>query len=1272
MNQGTPASGIPWRTVEEAEQRCLGARERPRLGLAFSGGGIRSATFNLGVAQALARLGLLSKVDYLSTVSGGGYMGGFLQAWLYRCYYELRIEELERRMGIPAASEDAALRTRLEALENALNPRASAGMFGPTGQDLPLHVRVSRLEQQLGVQHAGETGVLQEKALDRLQRKLSSSAAKDGAFAERGPIEFLRQYSNYLTPRTGLFTVDTWTVLAIYVRNLTLNGIVLASALAAGLLTVRLLAEMHERLQSVLEQSRGVASLVGFLVLVSGGISLTLSLRLLGRAQAANSKRKPVYWGVVVPILLSAGALSALLPELEQAHLKPGNVWWLLPLAYAALWSVAFLFYRHRRALAGAETRPAGEAGGLQSPTDTDLRVQDIAVAALLAASFGTLLMGRVALWLGQMEQSTKLRAAFGSSLVLAVLAATLAVQMGLAGRGLSEYAREWGSRLMAHLLLWGVGIAGLTSVALYGPLLATQLDRLPGLFPGLTVSWVVTTVGGLIAARQGEAKQASALRRLLVMVAPYAFSLGALIAMSVATQAALVPGLATLCELAPKSDLCGTLDPRTWLFCGVLLLGVLSFVLSWRLGVNEFSLHTLYRNRLVRCYLGAVRGSERHADLFTGFDADDDSLRLEELSLLRPASPARADDANVPLLRPLFIVNATLNLVVGQKLAWQFRRASSFVFTPLYSGYEPRHSPPSDVHLSEHAYRSTPEYGGGISLGTAVAISGAALSPNMGARTSPAMAFLMTIFNVRLGWWLGNPRNDLTWTKAGPTFGLVHLLFELLAKAGDTRRFVYLSDGGHFENLGIYELVRRRCRYIIASDAGQDPELAFKDLGNAIQKCREDFGVQIDIDLTALARAPSSGLSSAHCVAGHVRYPSPAPGAAGEVGTLVYLKASLSGDEPVDVQSYARDNAAFPHQSTTDQWFDEAQFESYRALGEHAATSAFDLDGTGSMAGTDTEALFVRLWQQRLAAAGTTAAFSRHGEALREILAKLRASEDLKFLDAQIYPEWEPLLTQVVGAPRAQTRGLWLPTSEAELRAGFYICQELIQLMENVYLDLALEQTHNHPDHRGWMNLFRHWSWSSMMRVTWAIVASTMGARFQTFCHRELGLELVDQPGEGDGRVKVLVSKAAPLAQLAESVTDILGLNFREAQLLKELASVNPSGSNWRCFAVGIEHRDPAGSGQSIRLPVGFGVLQGERLVYLRIQDHLRNAGMARGTIRHLMRAHLASDAGNAEYKGLSEPVRGSDRQRFEALFRSVRREGEAPAPQDHAQAAQ
>jgi len=219
-----------------------------------------------------------------------------------------------------------------------------------------------------------------------------------------------------------------------------------------------------------------------------------------------------------------------------------------------------------------------------------------------------------------------------------------------------------------------------------------------------------------------------------------------------------------------------------------------------------------------------------------------------------------------------------------------------------------------------------------------AVALSGAAASPNMGTHSSPPLNFLMTMFNVRLGRWCPNPLKA-AWTRSSPGIGLFSLIAELFGMTNADANYVYLSDGGHFENLGIYELVRRRTRLIVAVDVASDKQMAFEDLGNAIRKCATDLHVSIDLDVSKMDLIKDSGLCGASCAVGAIRYSHVDPD--GLDGTLLYIKPAIVGSENADVLNYRKANPAYPHQSTADQWFDEAQFESYRALGYHITRSA-------------------------------------------------------------------------------------------------------------------------------------------------------------------------------------------------------------------------------------------------------------------------------------------------------------------------------------------
>ncbi len=359
------------------------------------------------------------------------------------------------------------------------------------------------------------------------------------------------------------------------------------------------------------------------------------------------------------------------------------------------------------------------------------------------------------------------------------------------------------------------------------------------------------------------------------------------------------------------------------------LALALAAWVAARYININTFSLHAMYRDRLVRAYLGASN-PERSAHGFTGFAVDDD-LAMSELG---PDLAGGAEPGGPAPRQPLHVVNLTLNLVAPGRLAWQQRKARSFTVTPLAAG-----SP-------ELGYRPAALYGGGITLGTAVAISGAAASPSMGYHSSPVVSFIMTLFNARLGSWLGNPgpAGEGTWREAGPRSAVRSLLKEALGLTSDRSEYVYLSDGGHFENLGLYEMVARRCRFLLVLDGGCDPGFTYDDLGNALRKIRIDLGVPVIFEdrLTRGLRERTH-----RCSVATVRYSAVDPAAAD--GTLVYVKPMLLGNEPPDVASYAAAHPGFPHQGTGDQWFDESQTESYRMLGlETIEEICRGLEGSG------------------------------------------------------------------------------------------------------------------------------------------------------------------------------------------------------------------------------------------------------------------------------------------------------------------------------------
>ncbi|HSZ95304.1 MAG TPA: hypothetical protein VK767_03275 [Bradyrhizobium sp.] len=245
----------------------------------------------------------------------------------------------------------------------------------------------------------------------------------------------------------------------------------------------------------------------------------------------------------------------------------------------------------------------------------------------------------------------------------------------------------------------------------------------------------------------------------------------------------------------------------------------------------------------------------------------------------------------------------------------------------------------------ADKGFRISREYGGqgGLTLGTAMAISGAAVSPNMGYHSSPSITLLLALFNVRLGWWLGNPgtQGEQSYQTEGPSFAINPLIEEAFGQTTDNRPYVYLSDGGHFENLGLYEMVRRRCRFIVVVDAGCDPDFAFEDLGNAVRKIYIDLGIRVRFDqLQSIKNRPSAGIDEErrkipYYTIGLIDYKDADGAEEGcEDGIILYIKPAYHGTEGAGIVSYATAHKTFPHETTTDQWFTESQFESYRSLG--------------------------------------------------------------------------------------------------------------------------------------------------------------------------------------------------------------------------------------------------------------------------------------------------------------------------------------------------
>jgi hypothetical protein len=733
---------------------------------------------------------------------------------------------------------------------------------------------------------------------------------------------------------------------------------------------------------------------------------------------------------------------------------------------------------------------------------------------------------------------------------------------LGLLGRDYRDMQREWLARLRAWSVLYALLWSGIVGIALLGPYLGYWLGSKGATLQwsaaiGFVVAHLTTVLGGASGKADGKPTENGILGyKPLDLVALIAAPFACISLLLVLSYAASV-GVDSLAAWLKPGPLFGGSQELSFvaadLECLFAMLAI-ALIMGRRVDINEFSMHTFYKNRLSRCYLGAVRPGRRSPDPFTGFDntsmvtVGDRCYNLPPfVSELLPRSYTRdhATQEKGEYDGPFPIFCATLNLTTGEDLATQERKGTSFAFTPLLSGYTVEWTDGEENnHVSFNGYVPTDTYAypksqhnarGGIHVDSAVAISGAAANPNMGYNSNPALAFLMTLFNVRLGWWISNPRRMDMWraenARATPRFALWHLFRELFGAVGDSAAYVNLSDGGHFENMGLYELVRRRCKFILVCDAESDSDMTFGGMGMAITKCRADFGAEIDLDLRPLRIDPATGYSKAHCVVGTIQYPPPwasATGAASKrtacecleaaekdlfTGIIVYMKSSLVGDEPADLLAYQLKSPTFPQDSTANQWFTESMFEAYRRLGHHVAMTtmkpALPPLQTGINARNQIAKLFERmyaLWYPRTPEMDKYLA--DHIKQYESLLTEMRQSKELANLEAALNDPRTDEELHLAGL------GIIPWAAPADLAPGAAIfatqfANVLFDFMYTVYTDLQLAFPDNRvsPHAEWWICLFRRWCRVNLMQESWKTHIPTLPTEFRLFARRELGL---------------------------------------------------------------------------------------------------------------------------------------------------------------------
>src|SRR5262245_37975420 len=1145
-----------------------------RTAICFSGGGIRSATFALGLLQGLARRGVpLKQLHYLSTVSGGGYIGSWLSAWIHR-------------QGI-------------DCVQN--------GLRVPATEPLPSPATAPPCDD--------------EKAAPAATQPASSAAPNHSPRApEPTTIQHLRRYSNDMSPKLGLLSADTWTLVGIFLRNLTLNWLVLLPLLVAALCAPRLVfaivcwnkPDEWPRVETTAIILAFLAGIVAVAYQVSNMPSWRGQSRLTESWRTEPTFLKWCWMTLNLSAFLSAfywawihipsgrettqfwwGWAKWLNSHLQTPALHTTVSWlaekwhsWLPFVLFGLLFHVAgyliarFILIKRRkregmpdwldllvRALTGALGGLCLYAGAMlfsvppvkvvttQSPTSGSTIVNQTPTAptpspiptpvssgvtfnvSSLPAKIEVSVSAEPATAAMQPQpeqrdaQQAGLYTIFGAPIFLLMFLTAATVFVGVASMYTNDADREWMARAGGWVLVSIFGWGALSALAIFAPVGLIWLWREYTVsFSSVSgVSGLLTLIGGFSSKtsskgnQQGTKNEAGTIGKLFSMSLPLAaavFAVVILAALSLAASLliAVVSNWLNWGEALPAFSTKNAAwhlvvlhrSPGLLVFTVTLVVGLVGAAMGVFVNVNKFSLHSAYRDRLIRAYLGASHTSRR-PNPFTGFNEqdnlqmhelpiarfspasfrDDQLTRLAEMLIAEPDKEAKrkasvddnarkmtcaaalrsrlsslsprtlqllvtwlnkapqtstsgaapkisaedvkqalsdsfntliqgepldnedgfkeirdideekkhaADDPGrpniarlienqpkIPLLpfkrfekvkvktvyvekllinrllierafpeeilpaptepsepRPLHIINIALNLVGGKELAWQERKAQPFTVSMLHAG---------SCNLG---YRNVKQYAvsrqqnGALSLGTSLAISGAAVSPNMGYNSSPPVTFLLSLFNVRLGWWLGNPGNAgrNTYTKHSPFFAPRALIDETLGLTDSLHPYVYLSDGAHFENLAFYEMVRRRCHLIIVSDAGADGDFNFDDLGNALRKIRIDLGVPVEFlwDMPIQPRVKNDALFAEksrdedrrrYCALANIKY-SEADGEGAKDGILIYIKPTVYGIEPPDVQNYAKANLTFPHETTGDQMYSESQFESYRALGEY------------------------------------------------------------------------------------------------------------------------------------------------------------------------------------------------------------------------------------------------------------------------------------------------------------------------------------------------
>ena len=849
-----------WRTAS-------GRKDRPyRIGLALSGGGIRSAIFSLGVIQALARHGILRDVDYVSTVSGGGYIGAALQWWWGGAH--------------------------------GRQPGAGRTPFGVADGDFPY------------------------ATTDPRQVEPRDGTAPGNGSDQLAVLQHLRHNGNYLIPGAGITVVSG---IAIVLRAILLNLLVWIPLAALVFLAMFWVAALACGLgvECTVFEPYAVEVVTRAIEARSFAGAATVMARIGDIASMLNAWTHLFFVALVLGTLILAAFLLASVcfalhtgtshasPYLNVTPTTRGRGWWPpFAVGVAAVGLAAAFFYDNY----------SNGTGWLA----TVLWFAAL-VLAVFVSSWMLMMATRVpgvGLRYGGRRLFEKL---FGFALVLAfalIVVGTLpvvhdAIRGYVAGTGVAA-------------------IAGSTAVALWGHWKSLKGD---GGGPGMAV---LLPVGSAL---------------FVYGIALLGYDIAFLIATTSIVGQVVGPEVVRGSHLLP-------------LFGAAVLVAIAT---GYRSNLNYISPHRFYRDRLMEAFMP---------------DWETVDSRLARQNLVGAVGAAKGADglflqdvwAADRSPGPYPIINANVILVNSAKRKWRVWGGDSFALTPLYCGSNATGWRKTDAFMN-----------GELTLPSAMAISGAAANPNSGVggkgpTRNRLVSILMTLLNFRLGYWVPNPGLDKPWFGRPNHFipGFVYAMSPMgFAEDSD---YVELSDGGHFENLGIYELVRRKARVIFLCDGEADKEISYFSFVTVLRRMKETFGATIDFEpelgpeRLVPAKPASPAYPSGAQFAKYGHFVARVTYADGTCGVIIYMKTALVRGLSMEALGYAGAHPDFPDETTADQFFDEEQFEAYRELGYRIATDMIAdvapaavisrMDG-----GDDVAAVVDAIWRAQKPAAGAVGA---------------------------------------------------------------------------------------------------------------------------------------------------------------------------------------------------------------------------------------------------------------------------------------------------------